>query len=300
MEYLFGRSGFQGFLLVGGLVVGLVRLGAPEHDSYVIWSIVAFAASALVIFAAHMVMLAGNPRYQAAAEAARGDSMEGEWPSRYDVRVARGFMIFGLLIYMGYHFLDVYVVTGEGRTQRISWILQIRAGISVFIGFLWALSFFEWFRRSYVGVVTFAVTVAGIGVGAMLFLAGPEIHFYYEGFIQIIAFAAFAFRLPWRAVAFVCLLMVLLYSSVTAAMHWETGWWNLVPSLQAEIANNLVSLLTFTVLAIVASAALHPQTRAELRYASNPLTVRSGYSVPFGREPSPRSRGWPRRRSRGS
>jgi hypothetical protein len=262
MEYLFGKSGFQGFLFVGGVIVALVKLWTPENDRFVIWSIVVFAAAALVAFGVHMFLLANNARYQAAAEAAKRGPPGSEWPNRYDIRVARGFMIFGLLIYLGYHFLDAFVVTGEGHAERIAYILQIRTGVSVFIGFVYVLSFFEWFQRSYVGVVTFAVTVAGLGVGAMLYLAGPDIQFYYEGFIQIIAFAAFAFRLPWRPVAFVCLLMLVLYTGVTAALHWQSGWLNLLLKQQAEIANNLVSLLTFTVLAIVASAALHPHRRS--------------------------------------
>lgn len=261
MESLFAKTKFQVFLFCGGAIVAIAKLVRPENDAIAIYGIVAISIFAIIAFMFHIFLLATNAAYRAQDETFQRTLTTTAWPSPYDVKVARGFMIFGLLIYLGYHFLDGFVITGPEKQRVVNQLLDIRVGVSMLIGLFWAISFSDWFRRHYVGAITFAVTVAGIGVGAMLYFVGSEIQFYYEGFIQVIAFAAFAFRLPLKPLVFICFLMFFLYFGVSVSQLWPGSSFNPGERQQAEFANNVVALLTFIVLALIASSTLHPLKR---------------------------------------
>jgi hypothetical protein len=259
MEQLFARSGFQAFMFVGAIVIGLLSKWRPENEVLMIRAIVLLALVAIGAFVLKLIFDFIRPQSREQATRDARNLKAQQWPDEAQVRVARGFMILGLLIYMAYHFLDGFVIRGEGAARRVDEILLVRTWVSATIVGFWVFSFADLFRRNYVVVITAAVLIAGAGVGLMLFLAGPDVHFYYEGFIQVIAFAAFAFRLPPRPLALVCGFMMITFVSVSLFQAWNGLTINMTDSQQAVFANNLVSLVTFVTLSLIASAALRPR-----------------------------------------
>lgn len=258
MEALFARTTFQAFLFAGAVIIGLFRIYDPSSSVLVIQSVVLIATCAIAAFVIHLIIQAFREQPSSSPENnATQSSSEEPWPDTYQVRVARGFILLGLIIYIGYSALDAFVIIDDQAAERISLIFYIRISVSIVILSFWLMSFFSFFRKHYVSIVTTAITIAGIGVGAMLYVAGPAVHFYYQGFVQVIAFAAFAFRLPPRPLAWECVFLLLLYGVIAFYQSLDDGVLTDDRAQQAVIANNLVSLVTFVVLALVASAALH-------------------------------------------
>jgi hypothetical protein len=259
VETLFARAGFQAFIFAGGICILLAGRARPQNDVLVIYAISAISILAILAFVVNLfIQMLNKPEPEPTATLAQTPPA---WPDDQQIRISRGFMILGLLIYLAYHFLDGFVILTPDAPRRVEEILFIRIAVGGVIALFWVLSFTPWFRTHYVALVTIAITIAGIGVGAMLYIAGPEVHFYYEGFIQVIAFAAFAFKLPPRPLAFVCALMMTLYAGVSLHQVWDgqslsIQSFSLSREQQAIFANNLVALLTFVTLAMVASSAL--------------------------------------------
>jgi hypothetical protein len=92
----------------------------------------------------------------------------------------------------------------------------------------------------------------------MMLVAGPTLDFYYEGLVLVISFAAFAFRLPTRHLAWECAFLLALYF-LLAAYHLSTGGAGSSgnPQFDAVLLNNTVFLLTFVTLALSVSVSLH-------------------------------------------
>jgi hypothetical protein len=258
VESLFAKSGFQAFLFTGATILVIRSLATaplePALQARTIDRIVLLALAAMVAFVVALVVRAIRGPETSTKGVTPAETPES-WPTMRDVRITRGFMLLGILIYMAYHFLDGFVLLKN--PALVAEILRLRLLVSACIVLVWlaSLLFVNWFRAHYVLVIGGTTALAGLGVAAMMLLAGPEIHFYYEGFIQVIAFAAFAFRLPPKALAWECALLMSLY--VTIAIHQAAQQRFDVPQAQqAVLLNNLVSLVTFVTLALSASAAL--------------------------------------------
>jgi hypothetical protein len=257
METLFARTSFQAFLFAGAVITGLFAKFRPENEVLMIKTILVITILAIAAFVLKLVLdyLKPESRENAIKDALL---LKAEaWPDEKQIKVARGFMVLGLVIYLGYHFLDGVVILDENASLRVARILDVRMCVSAVIAGFWVLSFTNWFRNHYVRVVTFAILIAGAGIGLMLYYAGPQVHFYYQGFIQVIAFAAFAFRLPPRPLAWICAFMMCLFVIISGFQIWDGEKFDLSDKQQqAVLANNLVSLVTFVTLALIASAAL--------------------------------------------
>jgi hypothetical protein len=258
---LFANTRFQVFMFVGGISMLLADLAGDKNGALTIYAITSISVLAILVFVVHLILEFFKGKRSTSSSADLRAQPPSAWPDDNQIRVARGFMILGLLIYLGYHFLDRFVIVGENAALRVEQILGIRLTVSGIIVLFWLLSFHSVFKSKYVSIVTVAITIAGIGIGAMLYIAGREVHFYYEGFIQVIAFAAFAFRLPPRPLAFICGLMMCLYAGVSLFQSWDGRGFSLTAlsidrEQQAIIANNLVSLVTFVTLSLIASSAL--------------------------------------------
>jgi hypothetical protein len=130
----------------------------------------------------------------------------------------------------------------------------IRLGEAAMLVGVWILSLFPLFRRHYVPIIATATCFAGLGIAGMVYLEGRDLEFYYEGFIQVLAFSAFAFRLPTKALALVSAVLLALYGAGGVYPLWRVG---IDAKAQAIVINNCVSLLTFVVLALSVSAATH-------------------------------------------
>ena len=257
-EALFAKTRFQAFVFAGGVIMVLYSLAEkdPTHSTKVADRIVWVSLAAMFVFVIALIINAIWPGRGPSSQPERPALAAADtWPNDRDIRFARGFMVLGLLIYIGYHFLDGFVMVES--PAAVGEILRIRIAVSVVIALLWLISFSAWFRRHYVPVVTFGTFVAGLGVAAMMFIAGNDVHFYYEGFIQVIAFAAFAFRLPPRPLAWECALLLLIYGAIVFSQNWQPGQGFVVSQeMKAVLANNVVSLVTFVALAITGSVAL--------------------------------------------
>jgi hypothetical protein len=258
-ETLLARTRFQAFLFAGGVISIFYSLAGQTSDQAardrIIDRIFLTSLVAMAIFVLALILQAIRPVAGIANDlGARPNPDVQAWPTPQDVRLARGFMVLGLLIYMGYHFLDGFVID---LPAKVLTVLYIRIGVSTMIGTLWLLSFTDLFRRHYVVIVTAATSLAGAGIGAMMLEAGPRVHFYYQGFIQVIAFAAFAFRLPPTFLACECAFLLSLYTGIVAYQIWQPGIGFIMErELQAAVVNNFVSLVTFVTLALTASIAL--------------------------------------------
>ena len=252
-ESLFARSKFQAFLFAGGVIIVLAGLSSNETQERVIDGIVLIALSAMVLFALALIIHWFHRESDPSTDPKNTVTPNlPAWPTAYDVRIARGFMLLGMLIYIGYYFLDRFVVELQIDVQRL---LYIRVAVSIVIMLVWLSSFTSWFQRNYVSIITATTSIAGIGVGAMMYVVGPLVQFYYGGFIQVIAFSAFAFRIPPRPLAWQCALLLTLYTCVCAYRSWVPGiGLDLDRAQQAILLNNLVSLATFVILALVASS----------------------------------------------
>ena len=203
-----------------------------------------------------------------------------EWPSREDMPIVRAFIIMGALIYIGYHFLDATVLDPNDRdyANDLRQILYVRSGGTLMILTMWCVSFAQVFHRHYVAIVSTVAFIAGLGIAAMMFIAGPSVHFYYEGFVQVIAFAAFAFRLPPMALAWLCAGLLGAYGATVAWQMSPGGGGPVSPSMKAAVINNIVSLSTFVALALAASLAMKMNRgrRSSIATPPKPFEISAG------------------------
>jgi hypothetical protein len=254
---------FQPFIFALLVIKILADLKADYPGNPIVNSITVIAVCALIVFILSTII--GGLRGSQNAKSDEDELRKAAVQLKNELQIFRGFLLLGALIYLVYHYLDRIVLdvgspSYESDLRQIMWIRVIFTAVVVGV---YMSSATNWFLQNRDKIVSICLALATIGIALMLFIAGPKTQFYYHGLVQVIAFSAFAFRIPLRSLVGICCLTLALYLSVFG-YQVKTDELSLDDSVViAVFANNMVALFTFIILAVSATYARQWQSRID-------------------------------------